>query len=499
MSDSGIEIWLHSKDQCSELYLHDREYRLIAAGLASVTAIVEPGLFKIRQRIGDFEVSEIIEVTRSGSHDWYLQGVRSLVQLPWHNKDYSQNAIDETVFGSKRERGSKREALHGRLRLSISVDRNSKENAQRICQECRIGEPLKHSGPTLWELGAQIDEDSGLLYLDVLLPVGSHFLRWAATDDRMSLWITENWTLHIFLQAIGPEYLSSLFRSENISQLYARPEQKLVPDDPKIWFMETLRLAFARGRTELAVPLARELKARDNGPMLGLFCGHLLLDAAAALGYRKAGRTMMELASCVIEQTAGSVGADCPDILALRYRLKTSETGHRESFRQKSLDTPVLKASWSATMPELFGGPIEVNNTPVWFVWAPLPYLDRAAATPELLELRDSSFSADARPQSALSELISSKGLRGWLDYLGTDEILNDDESVHLNQLDRDLLVTIASAQANVDFRIISAADATVFVRANMNVPTGMLDASALKLRYLFDQWGTRIDAYTSL
>src|SRR5262245_31206985 len=62
MSNSEVDVRVRAQDQCAELYLLNGQRVVVAAGLGSLKAQVSPGFYKVRQRIGDVEHNEVIEV-----------------------------------------------------------------------------------------------------------------------------------------------------------------------------------------------------------------------------------------------------------------------------------------------------------------------------------------------------------------------------------------------------------------------------------------------------
>src|SRR5882724_4410572 len=62
MSTFDVSVFIEAKDGCSELYLQNHSYALLATGVGQLSARVPAGLYKVRQRIGDNERSQVLEV-----------------------------------------------------------------------------------------------------------------------------------------------------------------------------------------------------------------------------------------------------------------------------------------------------------------------------------------------------------------------------------------------------------------------------------------------------
>jgi len=62
MSSSDRPVFIQAADGCSELYLVNDKFEVVASGVGRLSAQVSPGLYKVRQRIGDNERSQVVEV-----------------------------------------------------------------------------------------------------------------------------------------------------------------------------------------------------------------------------------------------------------------------------------------------------------------------------------------------------------------------------------------------------------------------------------------------------
>ena len=67
MSTSEVRLSIVATTRSAELVLVDAGRSEIARGVGSVEALVPPGFYKVRQRIGDREGSELVEVVEGPS------------------------------------------------------------------------------------------------------------------------------------------------------------------------------------------------------------------------------------------------------------------------------------------------------------------------------------------------------------------------------------------------------------------------------------------------
>jgi hypothetical protein len=101
MSASDRPVFVNAADGCSELYLVDDKYAVVASGVGHLSAQVSPGLYKVRQRIGDNEMSQVVDVPESGDPVYVALPALSFASpIPLQgtstSREFQQDALGQT-------------------------------------------------------------------------------------------------------------------------------------------------------------------------------------------------------------------------------------------------------------------------------------------------------------------------------------------------------------------------------------------------------------------
>jgi hypothetical protein len=511
MSSSNTWVTVESRDGCSELYLQDNEYRIVASGVGRLHAKVTPGLYKLRQRVGDLEHSRIVEVLEDKALHLTLDGLAFASPIPLQgtisSQEFHQSALSATGATS---------ASSGTGQLSLLL-RDSRWNVtnpdpRRMAELDRELAALRiesFDGSYVAPLFASSHKrnDLGFARLSVNIPPGTYVLIQQVEEGNqrcVPLIVLQAWALHIFLHvgAPSPDGTSARLDLDHASIVYASPGVALEPTDPELLLLETVRKALARGRTSLAPDIVdRVLDQKFINPMLGLLGAHMLLSMPDAGVAR---------AQHVVGNIAKLLGDDFPDVVALRMRLVALGLAKAPPTQVSIAAPPMLAASWTALTQVLAGSgpdlslvlwfPITIEATSTWLVWNEVPGA-RAGAPPDDFEAfaagpmfrsREARGRREPALEDVIEELLASDRLQPWVRELKQKERRTGAPAVGLGALERTLLATVTSAQATLIPHVIEPSSVASKIVANLRVPTRSAQRSARKLLSQLEKWQGR-------
>ena len=538
MSSTDRPVVIQAMDGCSELYLVDDKYAVVASGVGHLSAQVPPGLYKVRQRIGDNERSEVVEVEASGSPVYVALPALSFASpIPLQgtntSREFQQAALGQTGTMAVGQGTGRISLLVRDSRWEMGGDNNDRgEFLTGEVSRLSIGSLDGTFDRPLQRLG-QVDIVRGFFRASIDVAPGHYVLSQSASEGLqhcLPLEVKAAWVPQVFLriaQQSGSTQPQAL-DLDHASIVYACPGEQLYPSNPDLLLLEVVRKAFARRRTDIGAEFLQDLlEGKYRNPMLGLIGSHLLLDSAEQDKARM---------KAVVDNTAALLGEDFPDIIALRLRLADRTNTPPGQGLPAVVAPPLLAASWAALtrqtgndsskrtateVARLFWFPCTVESTSTWFVWTearnarrqPTPGPRAVPGTPLdaherglTISLRNVEYEAPTSAehvQKLVEELLADGGLQDWIRSLKTDARDVGTSGSPLNQLDRGLLTAIASAQAGLVPGVIDAQSAASRLVQNLNVPLATAGRSASTLlsqipRKAADGGGYSTDSNTS-
>lgn len=517
MSSSDRPVFIQAADGCSELYLVNDRFEVIASGVGRLFAQVPPGLYKVRQRIGDNERSQVVEVERSDGPMYVALAALSFASpIPLEgtntSREFQQAALGQTSATAV-GKGT------GRISILVRDSRWEMGGNNNDRGEFLIGEVSRLTlesldgtfGKPLQQLG-QVDIARGFFRASINVAPGHYVLTQSASEGMqhcLPLEVRAAWVPQLFLRIAqqGGSTQPQALDLDHSSIVYASPGERLYPGNPDLLLLEVVRKAFARQRTDIGAEFLQELlDGKYRNPMLGLIGSHLLLDSAEQDEARM---------KAVVDNTATLLGEDFPDIIALRLRLADRTDTAPAPGPPTVTSPPLLAASWVALtrqsgsdsskrtamdVARMFWFPCTVESTSTWFVWTearnarrqttPMPrgvsgvpsdVADRGLT----LSLRNVEYETPTSAenvQKLIEELLADGGLQDWIRSLKSDARSVGTSVSPLNQLDRGLLTAIASAQAGLVPGVIDAQSAASRLVQNLNVPLATAERSASTL-----------------
>lgn len=490
MSNSEVKLTVASASSSAELVVVDATRHEVARGVGTLETTVGPGFYKVRQRVGERESSDLIEVGAEAAKIVLLPLLRFSSPIPLSgtstSREFQRDELGRvrkpkslgegaavTIMIRDREWRGKRHAHRHRLQEEVS-----RLNVQTMTES--VNRPLL-------KLGA-IDTNTGCFIAELSLAPGSHVLTQRLDGNTgeqacVSFIAHARWKAHLFLQLAnaGAGETSLPLDLDRAAIVYATPDTLLSGQDPQLLLHEAVRKAFRRG----ASAMARKLLAHDDGrfPMTSLYLAHLELDGLATMpetldafqGQQRmatfhAGRWNRARLGQLIDRLARRLGESFPDVLALR--IKQWRVGSSRPFDPGAVvltGPPMLAASWTElTRPILFDGTSLVDSCPqlqyhftpasstTWFKWLEQPGSRKTSAANLLptyfrnLELNpsgDPEVPDRVKLAGALENLLSGSDLGRWLEILKADDLAHNTPP-DLSVLDRGILVVCAKLQA---------------------------------------------------
>ena len=519
MSNSETPLVITARDECAELYLENSTRVQVASGLGRLETSVVPGFYKVSQRIGDIERSEIIEVSEDAAQNHIeLEPLDFASAIPLHGttttREFQQAAMYQPdVTHSFGGTGS----LFLMIRDAKWHDYGSATPRQlqfiqaeiaRLSFESldgRLQESLRPIG--------HFEEKAGWFIAHLVLPPGAYVLVQHGLVDTavracLPLEVVDGWSPQVFIQIASKDGAGIPLDLDRASIAYAPRGKMLSPVDPDLRLLEVARKALSRGRSGVAPDVVERWMASDfQNPMLGLLAAHLLLAAAEPDTAR---------AAFVIEKTAALLGQNFPDIVALGCKLAAAKRKPRDVARLPALQSPpLLAASWAAAVGSGSEGTNSVVDrsfalrfaftaidTSTWFVWRE----QRGARTPPpppsgvksgfrgrlTIDARNVEYEVSPSTEMVaklLKQLLAQQGLQPWIRELRANERAGHLPDV-LTPLDKTILSSSASTQASLLPGIIDIEGAAETLARSFSVPAAAAVSSLSKLLHHLNSTG---------
>jgi hypothetical protein len=376
--DGLVDIQIRTKNGFDELGLINGRFEEVESGLGTLTASVEPGFYKVRQRIGDLEQSQIIEVSSDTTTDFELNTLTFESALPLQGSEASMPEKEALM----REPSPYVEGQPPPIQIFLWDPQP--ESQERTA-------PLELPGPDILKqfrlraFKGEVECDfskvdalpgtTGVFLVNIDVPVGTYLLVQPAerTERCMPLHVLEKWAPQVYFRVIRDSQGVMLPLDFNHSSItYVTHQQAL--HTKELTLLEVARKALARGRSVKSQTLVDDLVNGDyQDPLLHLIGAHLLLLSA----HSESAESIQQLQK-VVDGLIVSLGPNFPDVIALQVALA--------QLRQEPLPTdfalcapPILQRSWdlllqayrnSTIISEVMDFPYIVEPTSTWFVWS---------------------------------------------------------------------------------------------------------------------------------
>jgi hypothetical protein len=355
---SRTRVTIEVPDFATGLVLVDAKLKTVAKGYGRIVVDLEPGVYKARSRVGASAVERVFSVDGDASDATVtLSPVSFASPLPLNFTSTSHEHHQAAVADAMNSTSTPRVLGHGG-ELLLFVRDPMKTSTDAIPGNIGQYRELLTSVSVLQTDGTMlahvngfgtVSEDLGYATLCVQLAPGSYVLALGPTGARprfQSFFVAAGWRTEIFV-SVARENGNSDFISLDAADLaivmspVGRP---FSASDLHYRLYEVARQALVRGRRVLEHDALTTFVAHgEENPMLALLAAHLMLlePTVDSVLLRKATNDLSRW-----------LGADCADVMALRFKLRMLERKATKPRRVKRAIAapPMLYSSWSLIM-----------------------------------------------------------------------------------------------------------------------------------------------------
>ncbi len=290
LSEKQIRLRVRAHDRLSEVFLVNSRFQRIAAGIGELEAVVSPGIYKARFRIGQKQVDQLVEVA-SGAGTLEINGdsLNFSSPVPLAGASTEQEAQRKAAEELSRSAGEKK-GEGSWLFLFI------REEAESVGFELVDSAPW--TGVSLHNLDGQLladpsqgacDKENGFLALHLELDPGTYRLRVEEEPGEfyeMFVRTEAGWQTQVFAlaeEAWLPDIDARRAALSSTSVLMTEAGQGFFADNARTRQVELLRLGLLHTRTVLSKKIVDSLlKEAVLNPMEVLYAVHSLLRQGAA-------------------------------------------------------------------------------------------------------------------------------------------------------------------------------------------------------------------------
>jgi hypothetical protein len=386
-----VQVRFTSSAGASELYLINRGYALIAKGVGLLDLQLEPGPYKIRQRIGYCEsVQDVDVVDHSDSMNIELPALAFPSPIPLPGTSLAEAGLPRPFsLGA----GNFRFVLRAPIEAGMQVDEGTAEHMREEMRSLRIE---RFDGALSWPMSeARPSADApSMLVFDVTLPAGSYVIvqqREARRQLCLPVLILPGRVTAVFSLALKDETALADGRSPVAVQLdhaaiAILPADALeLPYEPSLIRLEAARKGLGAGRTVCG------WSGPDDVENIVL----TLMDVQ--LGLRSATAQVNEPAEVIadleqpvvrvdpgglkasIQRLGAQVGQGNADVSALSYVLNLTGADSRgptltaPPLLRRSWDQLLAKTGGNGLLSELMVFPFQAEPSSTWFLWSEAP------------------------------------------------------------------------------------------------------------------------------
>jgi hypothetical protein len=349
-----VEVKVTTGRDLAEVFLSDHEFALVARGVGSLEATVEPGVYKVKAKLGDARVERLVVLNEDETIDLSAE-LRPVTPAPLEDTartHHSQAALAVDESSTIDVHAGKGAQVFLLARRWTPDPARMEAGGQGLCNMSLHSLEGEKIADLLDEKTPSEPQEDAAAGFTVTVDPALYLLRWSdpfgATAEQvvtaLAGWQTQAFLLEEEVEgAPNPHELSVLMSQHPFSY-----------SDPSLQIAEEARTALAEERRVATSFISASLFGDFGNPMLGLFGAHLMLIAGEALEERSEreaeGETAMAppapvgfdqaLFDEVVSKLAALFGEDHPDVVALA--TKASQASKPPPLRC----APMLWRSW---------------------------------------------------------------------------------------------------------------------------------------------------------
>lgn len=398
MSSSKIPVTIQVIDNQGQIEVVDGNFCTVDQGFGTLQTALAPGIYKARAIIGDAEKEELFIVEPSARKlDLRIEPIRFSTPIPLQDSSTSherhQTALVDATSAPALDMGLGEGATllvqlrdHGDVSFS---QQHASPGMQPEYSESFRGLRLRSASGALLldlDLKAEHEPERGYSILNLQLRPGPYILSYEPTGSNsvaMPILAVSGWQTQVFFHVRMPAHLDAPGYPDLSDRaiVMAPAGMRFFPGDHQLRLTEIARYALTQSRVKIPPAyLEKQFVEKLNFPLLGVFACHLLLKEAKSHSFL----------ATLIDNVAGLIGSDFPDVIALRIALAEREgRAHGTSLINDLRFTPLLSASAdilsrhaNAMSPDSIVGEAISRMIPhgAWFSWEPPAHGPRATA-----------------------------------------------------------------------------------------------------------------------
>ena len=352
-----VELTLSCDNPAAELLIVNATFQKVANGSSPLIASIAPGIYALTSKIG----SRIEE--RLAAIDGSEAKVQFVLPAPAFDSPMplagtaTDREYHETSLGQFTGAGTAKHEIGQGSALVFYVRDTSRRNFSVTPEHLADYEQsfrgfmlLDLNGAPLVDFDAVADRQihDGYVGAHVRLDPGHYVLCWSHERSTMGLPVhaIRGWALHVFVRLqpesghavrMRPDFSEVAFAFERLDVTYSSHR-----DDYRL--MEAARLALLEQRDVGTATMQAIASGQLDNPMLGIYGAHL----CAARGAKD-----WDLVAQVLSNTAGLLGKDHPDLVALAWLYERA---------RGQLPPGFATMSWSERLAALPGPPLLVRS-----------------------------------------------------------------------------------------------------------------------------------------
>lgn len=356
---AALPVTVAASDAAAEVFIVDSGFGVVARGIGRVFATVPPGIYRAKAKVGELqnEVLFAVDDDDTAGTTIPIEAPVFASPIPLARTSTHADAHQEAAEAMSRS-DQPRLSLGSGARL-VLVFRDPAEAGAALDGEALAAYAQAWRGIALADAAGDhrvvladagaLDARAGWLLVEAEVDPGG----WVVSvpvpgrpDHCVPLVASAGWATQLFVN-LGPGAQGSArrFRLDDAAIVLDRPGAPFIADRHDLRVLEVARQALAGGHNVVAGPVMDELlMGKFENPMMGLVAAHLLLLDA---------KPNLDRVDHVVGNTGGLVGADHPDVLALRLRvdqLRGRPAGGLAALLEAVRQPPMLRMSWAYLM-----------------------------------------------------------------------------------------------------------------------------------------------------
>lgn len=397
MSTFKAPVRVEVIDRASQVEIRNSNYQVMGSGFGSVEMELPVGIYKARTQVGSMMQEQLFAVEEGAAPlllmlEPVVFSSPAPLQYTNTHHEYHEAALAEALGAPIP--GSLTYGNGSRFLLSVRDPSNapfnqSDESIERYTRSFRGFTLCRAEGDELIDYDQMALRDMSLGYLicHVELDPGHYVLKVAREGfEPLALpvitvmgWVSE---VFILMEKVDSSVEAAFTPQMKDIAVMMKPiwENYFQPDDHFFRLTEVARQALQGGRNILDQSLMDDLlNSKFGNPVLGLLSAHLLLLES---------KPRLDLLGIVIDNLAGLLGYDFPDVVALQHRLMQLAPDLAPQVNPDIMIDfpPLLRVSWDiaadvATENESFFPADSVcwqvadrmTDNGIWTAWRPRP------------------------------------------------------------------------------------------------------------------------------